>query len=458
MADPKRFVVTFVEEGVPKATAAKALGVPATRLEEGMSLLESAAGYDPKKVLLFEEIGTVVATLSDKAAEDLKSSDHVAEVVEDFEVYALGRDDGDGDGRGDASAFLGSALHPEAYWADEAGSQSPAGGHGGAEATGDCPPGHRKVCFKLAPWFPPLCFCLPVSTPPPPRQPVPWNIEMVGADRVWGRVTGAGVRVAVLDTGIDDDHPDLSVFGGASMVPGSTSWDDDQGHGTHCAGIIGARHNDAGVVGVAPESRLYAVKVLNNAGSGYLSWILAGMGWAEQNGMDVVSMSLGSNVDDPDAPCTLAYQRAAERLDAAGCITVAAAGNNGRDPDNPWVGNPARCAGFMAVAAVDRNKNLAAFSSRGPAGLCSGCGVEIAAPGVSINSTTRDGGYGLKSGTSMACPHVSGAAALLKELHPTWSPATIRARLRATADDLGVPGNDINFGSGLLNCHRAVFG
>jgi subtilisin len=287
---------------------------------------------------------------------------------------------------------------------------------------------------------------------------VPWNIKMVGADRVWDRVTGAGVKVAVLDTGIDENHPDLTVSGGASMVPGNTSWDDDQGHGTHCGGIIGARNNKAGVVGVAPNSKLYAVKVLNQAGTGYLSWILAGMGWAENNGMDVASMSLGSNVDKPDAPCTLAYQRAAERLTRAGCITVAAAGNNGRDPVNPWVGNPARCAGFMAVAAVDRNKDLAAFSSRGPSSLCNNCGVEIAAPGVSINSTVRGGGYGIKSGTSMACPHVSGAAALLKELHPTWGPATIRARLRATADDLGAPGNDVNFGSGLLNCYRAVFG
>ena len=86
------------------------------------------------------------------------------------------------------------------------------------------------------------------------------------------------------------------------------------------------------------------------------------------------------------------------------------------------------------------------------------CGVEIAAPGVSINSTVRGGGYGIKSGTSMACPHVSGAAALLKELHPTWSPSTIRARLRATADDLGVPGNDVEYGAGLLNCYRAVYG
>lgn len=136
---------------------------------------------------------------------------------------------------------------------------------------------------------------------------------------------------------------------------------------------------------------------------------------------------------------------------------VAAAGNAGRT-STPWVGQPARCPSFMAVAAVDRNRRLADFSSRGPAGLRNECGVEISAPGVSIRSTVPGGGYGVKSGTSMACPHVSGAAALLKELHPTWAPSQIRARLKVTAADLGAPGNDPQFGAGLLDCRRAVFG
>ena len=280
---------------------------------------------------------------------------------------------------------------------------------------------------------------------------------MVKADRVWRRVTGRGVKVAIIDTGIDDNHPDLSVSGGASFVPGVGPWDDDQGHGTHCAGIAGARNNASGIVGVAPDCSLYAVKVLNGQGSGQLSWILAGMNWCVDNGMDVASMSLGSDVMQPDAPCTVAYQRAAERLIASGCIVIAAAGNSAPEP-HPWVGRPARCPGFMAVAAVDRNRNRASFSSFGPPSLGLEEGVEIAAPGRSINSTIPGGGYGVKSGTSMACPHVSGGAALLKEAHPVWDPARIRARLRSTADDLGAPGNDPHFGAGLLNCHRAVFG
>lgn len=263
--------------------------------------------------------------------------------------------------------------------------------------------------------------------------------------------------MAIIDTGIDNNHPDLSVSGGASFVPGVTSSDDDQGHGTHCAGIAGARHNAIGVVGVAPECSLFAVKVLNSAGSGQLSWILAGMGWAVQNNMDVVSMSLGSNVNSPNVACILAYQRAAQNLINNGCIVISSAGNNG-ERSNPWVGQPARCPGYMAVAAVDRNRNLASFSSRGPASLGALGGVEISAPGVSVNSTYRGGGFRVLSGTSMACPHVAGAAALLKQQHPTWSPTRIRNRIKATAQDLGRPGTDIGTGSGLLDCRRAVFG
>jgi subtilisin len=462
MAETKRYVVTYVKDRVTSASAARTIGVSKARFLDGLSLLESDAEYEEKDVLHFEDIGATVASLTEERAEELRGAAAVAEIVEDFEVFALGSERpniGGGDGGGFFNDATWPTEYPQAYWADE--------GPPPARSTQEsCPPGWRRLCIRLTPWMPPVCFCLPASPsqpspepePAPDDQPVPWNITMVGADRVWARVTGKGVKVAVLDTGIDDDHPDLTVSGGASMVPEESSWNDDNGHGTHCAGIIGARNNTTGVVGVAPGCDLYAVKVLNAAGSGRLSWILAGMGWAEQNGMSVVSMSLGSNVTSPDAPCTLAYQRAAERLVNADCLVVAAAGNNGRDPANPWVGNPARCRGFMAVAAVDRNRNLASFSSRGPASLCNDCGVEISAPGVSINSTVPGGGLARKSGTSMACPHVSGAAALLKELHPTWSPAKIRARLRSTAEDLGAPGNDPSFGSGLLDCHRAVFG
>jgi subtilisin family serine protease len=233
-------------------------------------------------------------------------------------------------------------------------------------------------------------------------------------------------------------------------------WDDDNRHGTHCAGIIGARWNPRGVFGVAPGCDLYAVKVLNGRGSGRLSGILAGMEWARDQGMDVVSMSLGSDVSEAEAPCLAAYNRAAKKLIKSGCIMVAAAGNSGRT-QTPWVGNPARCSGFMAVGAVDRDRRIASFSSRGPESLGSDQAVEIAAPGVSVLSTVPNGRFLELSGTSMACPHVAGAAALLYELHPNWGPEAVRDRLSKTASDAGVPGRDPEYGMGILDCFAAVF-
>jgi subtilisin len=464
----KRYIVTFKEETVKRSAAASVFNVGMRSVKDGIRSLKSERPIREADILHFEDIGTSVLPLTEQEVEDLRHDDRVAEVQEDITVYALGfeAEETGGEEAGDYEAYLAGYQQALADLYGSAEPTPPAPSPfptpmpkpplpfppGPAPAPAPpilkpCPPGWRRV-WRCEPPLPP---------PPPPALPPPWNIKMVKADQVWQRVTGEGVKVAIIDTGIDEDHPDLSVSGGASFVPGVASWDDDQGHGTHCAGIVGARHNQVGIVGVAPRSSLYAVKVLSASGSGQLSWILAGMGWAEQNGMDVASMSLGSNVNGPDVACILAYQRAAERLINAGCTVVAAAGNAGRT-STPWVGQPARCAGFMAVAAVDQNRNLASFSSRGPASLCAECGVEIAAPGVSVRSTYPGGDYRSLSGTSMACPHVAGAAALLKELRPTWSPAQIRARLKATASDIGAPGNDPSFGAGLLDCHRAVFG
>jgi subtilisin len=469
------FVVTYAQPVVEIDDAAKILSVAKTKIKDGVEAMIAEVAPAEDETLHFREIGASVCVMSEADAEKMRQHEDVLEVVPDFEVFALGESG--------YSPYCDPDPNPDAWSEPEYADAylrmlQEYGGYADWCAANftPFPPMGPLPPQPWPPWpfppFPPLPRPPfpwpprpprpwppkgPIPTPVPPRQPIPWNIAMVEAHRVWQRVTGRGVKVAIIDTGIDNNHPDLSVSGGASFVPGVGSWDDDQGHGTHCAGIAGARNNAAGIVGVAPECSLYAVKVLNAQGSGQLSWILAGMNWCLANGIDVASMSLGSDVSQPDAPCTVAYQRAAERLINAGCIVIAAAGNAGREP-NHWVGRPARCPGFMAVAAVDRNRQRASFSSFGPPSLGSQEGVEIAAPGARINSTVPGGGYGVKSGTSMACPHVSGAAALLKEQHPAWSPAQIRARLRATADDLGAPGNDPHFGSGLLNCHRAVFG
>lgn len=471
-----RFIVTFQDEQISQADAAGILQVQQENFDDGVTLLMSESEPQPERVLHFESLGVSVVEISEEGAANLRQNARVAEVVEDIEVFAHGACGCGGSEPSDVGSYSGTMGSSNLEEIDPytAGYQQaifnmtnqvggPLAGPPTAAAS-PCPPGFQQRCFRWHPLFPPICFCVPggpIVPPPLTTQPLPWNITLVKANQVWSRVTGRGVKVAIIDTGVDDNHPDLSVAGGASFVPGNTSWDDDQGHGTHCAGIVGARNNAVGVVGVAPDCSLYAVKVMrptpDGRASGQLSWILAGMGWAVQNGMDVASMSLGSNVSTADAPCILAYQRAAQNLINNGCIVISSSGNNGQR-SNPWVGQPARCPGFMAVAAVDRNRNLAAFSSRGPASLGALGGVEISAPGVSVNSTFPGGGYRPMSGTSMACPHVAGAAALLKEQHPTWSPVQIRARLKATAEDLGTPGSDIGTGFGLLDCRRAVLG
>ena len=450
----KRFIITVKPE-LDQNAVQKVFAPAKPTMQDAVEIMALEEPIDEEAVLGIDEIHAYFKTMTEDQAESIRKNADVIEVIEDIEVFAL---NDDRDSCEDETQEYADAYY-EGYqqaWADAYGAW-----------------GSQQVWpFSLTPTpkpipFPPIKpkpICPPGTRPvircipiPKPEQPLPWNIEMVRANDVWKRVTGKGVKLAIVDTGIDEDHPDLSVSGGASFVPNISSWDDDNGHGTHCAGIAAAKNNPIGVVGVAPDCLLYAVKVLSATGSGYMSWILAGMGWCVRNGIQVVSMSLGSGVSSPDAPCSVAYQRAAELLVKAGCIVVAAAGNSGRTT-NHWVGQPARCPGFVAVAAVDQKKQRADFSSYGPPELEPNSGIEISAPGVSVRSTIPGGGYASKSGTSMACPHVSGAAALLKELRPAWNPMQIRNRLKATAEDLGAPGNDQYYGAGLLNCFKAVYG
>lgn len=277
------------------------------------------------------------------------------------------------------------------------------------------------------------------------RERIPRGLRQILAPQAWRTTKGDAVRVAVVDTGIANRHPDLRVFGGASFVPTVTSWNDDQGHGTHVAGTIAALANGEGVIGAAPNAHLYAVKVLNRNGSGKLSWILNGLTWCQRNRMQVVNLSLGSRFGNHDPnQFSRAYERAGRALRQNGAILCAAAGNT---PEP--VGNPARCPSFMAVSAVDFRGRKASFSSFGPQ-------VEICAPGVGIESTYPPATYRALSGTSMATPHVAAVAALIKARHPGWHGDRIRAHLMRTAQDLGRPGRDPFFGAGLVNAWRAV--
>lgn len=283
------------------------------------------------------------------------------------------------------------------------------------------------------------------------RTIILWNIKLVHAPAAWRcHVKGKGVRVAVIDTGVGP-NPLIRPKGGVSFVPGVASWRDDNGHGTHVAGTIGGLPASR-LFGrrriwysVAPRCSIYAVKVLDKKGRGQLSWILNGLTWCLRNKMQVLNMSLGSsaNTNDPRV-YNMAYERIGRRLRKAGAILLAAAGNS-----NSFVGNPARCPSFVAVAAVNRRCRKAPFSCFGPQ-------VELSAPGVRIRSLRPGRGFSLKSGTSMACPHVAGVAALVKSRHPGWSGDRIRARMDRTATDLGRPGRDPYYGYGLVNAGRAT--
>ena len=284
--------------------------------------------------------------------------------------------------------------------------------------------------------------------PQPLAQVLPWGVDRIDAELAWSTSTGAGIKVAVVDTGIDMDHPDLAanIKGGFNAIAPKgrykdpNNFDDDHGHGTHCAGIIAAVDNDIGVVGVAPDAWLYGVKVLGRGGTGQTSDCIEGVQWCADNSMDVVSMSWGSTTYDQ------ALNDACEAAWTAGCVLVGAAGNSGVESPDLY---PAGYSSVMAISATDSSDSLASFSNYGDE-------IELAAPGVSIYSCYKNGAYATMSGTSMACPHVSGVAALILAAHPSYTNSQVRQTLWDTAEDLGASGWDPYYGYGLVDAEAAV--
>jgi subtilisin len=278
-------------------------------------------------------------------------------------------------------------------------------------------------------------------------ETIPSGVAQIRAPAAWPSSQGEGVRVAVVDTGIDYNHPDLraNYRGGVSFVPGAITPMDDHGHGTHCAGTIAAAINGAGVVGVAPAAFLYAVKVLNASGSGQFSQIISGIDWCIKNRMHIISMSLGGG----SAP--VALQNICNAAWSSGLVVVAAAGNSGTPvpPGTSSVGYPAKYRNVIAVSAIDSANAIAPFSSRGPE-------VDVCAPGVQVLSTTKGGGYGNMSGTSMACPHVAGTAAVVWGAHRFATNEQIWNLIVHYVDNLGPAGWDANFGYGRVNVDSAA--
>lgn len=272
------------------------------------------------------------------------------------------------------------------------------------------------------------------------------SVPLIGAPQMWTSygADGQGVRVAVIDTGIDYTHPDLGggfgpgfkVIGGYDFVHGDSDPMDDQGHGTHVAGIIAA---SGAVKGVAPGVKLLAYKVLDELGSGQYSTIIAGIDRAvdpDQNpltndGAQVINLSLGGPGDPDDA-----ISQAVDTAVAAGVVCVVAAGNNGGN-GNSTIGSPGCARTALTVGASDKMDVMAYFSSRGPSQPDLAIKPDLTAPGVAIRSTIPGGGYAVKDGTSMATPHVAGAVALLLQLHPAWTPEVVKGVLAERAKDLG---------------------
>ncbi|MBI3552324.1 MAG: S8 family peptidase [Elusimicrobia bacterium] len=233
---------------------------------------------------------------------------------------------------------------------------------------------------------------------PPGVSPaeVPWGVARVNAPAAWSKTQGNGVRVAVLDTGIASDHPDLKgqVVGCYNAFDKSKPCIDENHHGTHVAGTIAALWDGKGVVGVAPKAQLVAVKVLDEKGGANLTSVIKGILWTAKNNIQVANMSLGS-------PIGIIFMRLAINYATdRGVVFVAAAGNNGKKVEYPG-GYP----NVIAVSASDERDRISSFSSRGDK-------VEFIAPGEDVKSTVPGGGYDWLSGTSMATPHVAGLAAL----------------------------------------------
>ncbi|MCX5193660.1 S8 family serine peptidase [Streptomyces sp. NBC_00249] len=284
------------------------------------------------------------------------------------------------------------------------------------------------------------------------------STKQVNATAAWAAgYDGKGAKVAVLDTGTDLEHPDLKGRVGESKnFTDSDSDIDRQGHGTHTISTVGGSGAESGGAkkGVAPGAELISGKVLNDQGHGLDSWIIAGMEWAVASHADVVSMSLG---DPSQTACDDPLAAAAEQLSRQGPLFVVAAGNSG--PGNNTVSSPGCAASVLTVGAVDRDDSTAVFSSRGPAGLQHTLKPEIAAPGVGISAANMGGrgvyAYQSMSGTSMATPHVAGAAAVLKQRHPDWTGQQLKAALVGSADT-AVPGDVRETGGGRLDVKAAV--
>ncbi len=279
-----------------------------------------------------------------------------------------------------------------------------------------------------------------------PLRSQQWALDQVSFEATWPVTRGGGVIVAVIDSGVLGSHQDLagSVLPGKDYVQGGSDGRiDPNGHGTHVAGIIAAHvNNAAGIAGGAPDVRILPVRVLDANGGGVASNVAKGIIWAADHGARVINLSLGGG----QSP---GMQQAIQYANAKRAVVVAAAGNAGDSGNAPMY--PAAYPEAIAVAAVDSNLSHPSFSNTGSY-------VDVAAPGVGIVSTwgSSPTAYASATGTSMATPYASAAAALIYAAHPSFGAAKVTQVLEGSARDLGPGGVDPYFGHGLINPHAAI--
>jgi thermitase len=285
-------------------------------------------------------------------------------------------------------------------------------------------------------------------TPDDPVIGQQWALRNIHAPEAWDITTGSEITIALLDTGVSRSHPDLKgkVLPGHDFVNDDDDASDDEGHGTYTAGVAAANSNNGvGIAGICWGCKILPVKVLNRRGQGDDASIAAGVRWAADQGARIISMSLGGPDDTQVLRDAVAYAH------EHNVLLIAASGNGQADGNRP--NYPAAYPGVLAVSATTPADQVTGFSSTGDY-------VDIAAPGVGVWSTLWDSEegntYGAANGTSAACPHVAGAAALVLSLRPDLSADQLAEILEASADDEGPAGKDQQEGYGRLNVLRAV--
>jgi subtilisin family serine protease len=271
------------------------------------------------------------------------------------------------------------------------------------------------------------------------NESIDWGLKRIKAPEIWNIATGKNVKIGVMDTGINTNHPDLIgvVTDGFDAIAGK-SFKDDNNHGTYVASVIASRKNNIGIVGVAPEAILYSIKVMNSEGRGYISDILDGCQWAIREGLEIINMSLGSDQK------SIALAEAIEILASEGICVISATGNEGQH----GIFYPARNNVAICVGGSGMDDNRMSWSNYGPELKYNG----VLAPGDWIQVADKDGKWRRVSGTSIATPHVTGIFALLMEVG-YQNPDDIRKLIFNGSSHSNMP--DEFVGYGIVNAQKS---